>query len=368
MGKFVEKEALPPPVSTTGAVAWAKQNLFSSPLNTIMTLVTLYALWLVIPPVIDWAILSADFVGEDAKTACTSGGACWVFIGARFNFFIYGFYEVSEQYRVDICFLLLAIVVVPQFFDKVPGHVKKWLGIAGLTILPIAVTILLLGGMFGLPKVETHKWGGLMLTLVISYVGIIAALPFGVILALGRRSELPMIRMVCVTFIELWRGVPLISVLFMASVMLPLFLPEGWTFEKLLRALIGITMFQSAYMAEVIRGGLQAIPKGQFEAAASLGLGYWRSMGLIILPQALKLVIPGIVNTFIALFKDTTLVLIIGLLDVLAIVQSSIVDPKWGGVATEGYVFAAFCFFVFCFGMSRYSMALERKLHTGHKR
>lgn len=269
---------------------------------------------------------------------------------------------------MDLAFLLLAIVVMPQFFAQVSGQIKKWLGLAGLTVLPIIVGILLLGGAFGLNPVETHKWGGLMLTLVLSYVGIVAALPFGIVLALGRRSEMPMVKMVCVVFIELWRGVPLISVLFMASVMLPLFLPEGWDFEKLMRALIGITLFQSAYMAEVIRGGLQAIPKGQFEAAASLGLGYWRSMGLIILPQALKLVIPGIVNTFIALFKDTTLVLIIGLLDILATVQAMITDPAWRGVSTEGYIFAAFCFWVFCFGMSRYSQALERKLHTGHKR
>lgn len=367
MGKFVEKEALPPPVSTTGPIAWVRQRLFSSPMNAVLSLFTLYVLYEVVPPILNWAIFEANFLGEGPE-ACTGAGACWVFIKARFSFFIYGFYDVAERWRVDASFILLAIVLVPQFFSVVSANVKKWLGIAGLTVLPVIVGILLLGGMFGLPHVETHNWGGLMLTLVLSYVGIVAALPIGVILALGRRSEMPMVRMVCVAFIELWRGVPLISVLFMASVMLPLFLPEGWDFEKLLRALIGITMFQSAYMAEVIRGGLQAIPKGQFEAAASLGLGYWRSMGLIILPQALKLVIPGIVNTFIALFKDTTLVLIIGLLDLLATVQSAIVDPKWGGVATEGYVFAAFCFWIFCYGMSKYSQALERKLHTGHKR
>jgi len=367
MGKFVEKEALPPPVSTTGPIAWMRQNLFPTPLNAVMTLAALYLLIEVVPPIIDWAFLSANFIGTDGNS-CTGEGACWVFIFSRLNFFIYGFYPEMERWRVDIGFLLLAIVVVPQFFSQVSVQIKKWLGIFGLIGLPVVVGILLIGGTFGLAHVETHKWGGLMLTLVLSFVGIVAALPFGVILALGRRSEMPMVKMVCVAFIELWRGVPLISVLFMASVMLPLFLPEGWDFEKLLRALIGITMFQSAYMAEVIRGGLQAIPKGQFEAAAALGLGYWRSMGLIILPQALKLVIPGIVNTFIALFKDTTLVLIIGLLDVLATVQAMIVDPAWRGVSTEGYIFAAFCFWVFCFGMSRYSQALERKLHTGHKR
>ncbi|MDV7340251.1 amino acid ABC transporter permease [Terasakiella sp. A23] len=365
MGKYVEKEALPPPVSTTGPIAWVRQNLVSTPANTLMTLFALYLLWEFVPPLLNWVFFEANFAG-DGPEACTGAGACWVFVKSRLGFFTYGFYTEAERWRVDLSFLLLALVVVPQFIKNFPY--KAWIGVAGLTVLPVVVGILLLGGMFGLAHVETHQWGGLMLTLVLSYVGIVAALPFGVILALGRRSEMPTVRFVCVTFIELWRGVPLISVLFMASVMLPLFLPSGWDFEKLLRALIGITMFQSAYMAEVIRGGLQAIPKGQFEAAAALGLGYWRSMGLIILPQALKLVIPGIVNTFIALFKDTTLVLIIGLLDILATVQSSIVDPKWGGVATEGYIFAAFCFWVFCYGMSKYSQSLERKLHTGHKR
>ncbi|NVJ90506.1 MAG: amino acid ABC transporter permease [Methylocystaceae bacterium] len=365
MGKYVEKEALPPPVSTSGPIAWVRDNLFNSPLSTILSLLTIYLLWNIIPPIFSWAFFDANFAGDNVD-ACTGTGACWVFIKVRLNFFIYGFYAEAERWRVDLSFLLLAIAVVPQFFDKFPY--KMWLGVASVTLLPLIVGTLLIGGVLGLPPVETHQWGGLMLTLVLSYVGIVAALPFGVILALGRRSEMPTVRMVCVAFIELWRGVPLISVLFMASVMLPLFLPDGWDFQKLLRALIGITMFQSAYMAEVIRGGLQAIPKGQVEAAAALGLGYWRSMGLIVLPQALKLVIPGIVNTFIALFKDTTLVLIIGLLDILATVQSSIVDPAWRGVAAEGYVFAAFCFWVFCFGMSKYSQALERKLHTGHKR
>jgi general L-amino acid transport system permease protein len=199
-------------------------------------------------------------------------------------------------------------------------------------------------------------------------VGIVASLPVGIVLALGRRSQMPIVKSVCVIYIEFWRGVPLITVLFMSSVMLPLFFPEGTDFDKLLRAMIGIIMFQSAYMAEVVRGGLQAIPKGQYEAAAALGLSYWKSMSLIILPQALKLVIPGIVNTFIALFKDTTLVLIIGLFDLLAIIQQANSDSSWLGFDTEGYVFAASIFWVFCFSMSRYSIALEAKLHTGHKR
>lgn len=237
-----------------------------------------------------------------------------------------------------------------------------------LIIYPIMAYVLLHGGFFGLPVVETSKWGGLTLTLVLSLVGIVASLPLGILLALGRRSELPIIRSLCIAFIELWRGVPLITVLFMASVMLPLFLPEGTNFDKLLRALIGITLFEAAYLAEVVRSGLQAIPKGQYEAAKALGLNYWQSTGLIILPQALKMVIPGIVNTFISLFKDTSLVMIIGLFDLLNIVQIAAADPIWLGSQVEGFVFAAIVYWIFCFGMSRYSQYLERQLNTGHKR
>jgi len=357
----------PPPSTAIGPVRWIQENLLSSPLNVLLTLISVGLIWLVVPPLIDWALLSATFFGTSAED-CTGEGACWVFIGARFDFFIYGFYPDAERWRANVMFIMLAAVLLPQFVPGVPGAVRKWLGIFGLTLYPVITGVLLLGGVLGLPFIETGKWGGLMLTLVLSYVGIVAALPIGILLALGRRSGMPVIRTICVIFIELWRGVPLISVLFMASVMLPLFLPDGVNFDKLLRALIGIVMFQSAYMAEVIRGGLQGIPKGQYEAAAALGLGYWRSTGLIILPQALKMVIPGIVNTFIALFKDTTLVLIIGLFDILGAVQSAIVDPAWGRVAVEGYFFAAFCFWIFCFSMSRYSQGLERKLHTGHKR
>lgn len=356
---------LPPPSSAIGPIAWARQNLFSSPLNIILTLVGFYIIYILLVPALDWALFSADFIGDN-KNACTSDGACWVFVGARLNFFIYGFYPEAEYWRINILFALLAALIIPQLIENAPH--KGYLGWFFLIGFPLVSGILLLGGILGLEPVATDKWGGLMLTLVIAFVGIIAALPIGILLALGRRSDMPVIRMICIGFIELWRGVPLISVLFMASVMLPLFLPEGASFNKLLRALIGIIMFQSAYMAEVVRGGLQAIPKGQYEAAAALGLGYWKSTGLVILPQALKLVIPGIVNTFIALFKDTTLVLIIGLLDILASVQAAIIDPDWPNVSSEGFLFAAFVFWVFCFSMSRYSVNLERKLHTGHKR
>lgn len=353
-----------PPVSRLAPVHWIRQNLFSTWYNTLLTLAVGWLLVTSVVPVFDWLIFGATFSG-DGPGDCVGKGACWLFINQRLNFFIYGFYPDAEQWRVDIMFALLALSFVPQFIDRFPG--RTWFGLFGLTGLPLCGYILIPGGWFGLEPVDSSKWGGLMLTLVIAYVGIIASLPIGVLLALGRRSEMPIIRGLCIVFIEVWRAVPLITVLFMASVMLPLFLPEGMNFEKLLRALIGITLWQSAYMAEVIRGGLQAIPRGQYEAASALGLGYWRRMGLVILPQALKLVIPGIVNTFIALFKDTTLVLIIGLFDVLGAVQSTVTDPAWQNVATEGYVFVAFCFWVFCFGISRYSQNLERKLDTGHK-
>ncbi|MHA1599908.1 MAG: amino acid ABC transporter permease, partial [Alphaproteobacteria bacterium] len=249
----------------------------------------------------------------------------------------------------------------------VPGmRGKPWIGLFLLVGFPIIAFYLVVGGSFGLVDVETPLWGGMFLTLVISAVGIAASLPIGVFLALGRRSNMPVVRALCIGFIELWRGVPLITVLFMASVMFPLFLPEGMNFDKLIRALLGVMFFASAYMAEVIRGGLQALPKGQYEAAQALGLNFWKMTGLVILPQALKMVIPGIVNTFIGLFKDTTLVLIIGLFDFLGMVQLAGTNPNWLGFAIEGYVFTAFGFWIFCFSMSRYSQHLEKKLHTGH--
>lgn len=355
----------PPPPATTGVVGWLRENLFSSPLNTLMTMAGLYLVYMIVPPIVDWAILNANFLGT-TQNDCTAEGACWVFVKQRFDFFVYGFFPSDQQWRLDAMFILLALTFGPQFFESFPF--KKVLGIFALTGFPVIGYILISGGMFGLEAVPTGDWGGIALSLVLAYVGIVASLPIGVLLALGRRSDMPVIRTICVVFIEFWRAVPLISILFMSSVMLPLFLPEGMNFDKLLRALIGIIMFQSAYMAEVVRGGLQAIPRGQYEAASALGLSYWKSMRLIILPQALKMVIPGIVNTFIALFKDTTLVLIIGLLDILGAVNAAMGDPNWGNVRTEAYIFAAAFFWVFCFGMSRYSQKLEQKLHTGHKR
>ncbi|MBH3340963.1 amino acid ABC transporter permease [Pseudomonas mendocina] len=365
MQTHIFKPDLPPPSMSVGALGWLKANLFSNWFNTLLTLLALYLIWLVVPPLLQWAIFDANWVGS-TRADCTKEGACWVFIQQRFGQFMYGFYPGEQRWRVDATIWLAIVGAAPLFVPQMPR--KAFYGVAFLVIYPIIAWCLLHGGVFGLSVVPTSRWGGLMLTLVIAYVGITGALPLGILLALGRRSNLPAIKVICVTFIEFWRGVPLIIVLFMSSVMLPLFLPEGMSLDKLLRALVMVIFFEAAYIAEVVRGGMQAIPKGQYEAAAAMGLGYWRTMGLVILPQALKLVIPGIVNTFIALFKDTSLVIIIGLFDLLNSIKQATTDPAWLGMATEGYVFAALVFWIFCFGMSRYSMHLERKLDTGHKR
>ncbi|MBT5894960.1 MAG: amino acid ABC transporter permease [Rhodospirillaceae bacterium] len=339
-------------------IRWARANLFSTPLNTVLTLAALGLLYAALPPFVDWAILTADWQGE-TRADCTSGGACWVFIHARIDQFIYGFYPAMERWRVDAAFIVLIAAVTPLFLPMVRG--KGVIGVALVLLFPWVAVGFFSGGIFTLPAVETEKWGGLMLTLIVAGVGITASLPVGILLALGRQSSMPVIRTLCILFIELWRGVPLITVLFMAAVMLPLFLPDGMTLDKLLRALIGVSLFAGAYMAEVVRGGLQAIPRGQYEAAAALGLGYWRTMGFVILPQALRHVIPGLINTVIALFKDTTLVLIIGMFDFLGIIQAALTDPDWLGFALEGYVFAALVYWVICFSLSRLSLAVERR-------
>ena len=358
-------ESLAPPVSGIGILAWLRQNLFSTWYNTLLTLLCIWFLWEVVPPLVRWALLDADFIGT-SREDCISGGACWVFIKARFWQFMYGFYPVDQRWRVNTAFLILILALVPLFVPQVRHKLALAAGI--LVLYPIVAYCLFHGGVLGLPVVPTALWGGLFLTLVIAGVGIVASLPLGILFALGRRSDMPVVRAVCITFIEVMRGVPLITILFMASVMLPLFLPEGVNFDKLLRALVGVALFAAAYMAEVVRGGLQAIPNGQYEAAKALGLSYWKIMGLIVLPQALRIVIPGIVNTFIGLFKDTTLVLIIGLFDLLGMVQAALTDAAWLGFALEGYVFAGFMFWIFCFAMSRYSMRLERRLSAGERR
>jgi len=360
-------KTLVPPVKSISIFNWLHKNLFSNYFDTLITLIILFLLYQFLPPLTNWLFIDAIWSGDNRNACDKEGaGACWAFINYRFPQFMYGFYPENLYWRPNLTGLLLVVLTVPLFIDRF--RYKYYLSGFILLAYPYIAYVLLHGGSYGLEVVETAKWGGLMLTLVLAAVGMLAALPFGIILALGRQSEMPVVKSVCIVFIEFWRGVPLITVLFMSSVMLPLFFPEGTDFDKLLRAMIGISLFQSAYIAEVVRGGLQAIPSGQYEAAKALGLNYWKTMGLIILPQALKTVIPGIVNTFIALFKDTTLVLIIGLFDLLSIIQQANSDSNWLGFDTEGYVFAAAVFWLFCFAMSRYSIALENKLNTGYKK
>jgi general L-amino acid transport system permease protein len=354
----------------TTRIDWLKANLFSSWGNTALTLLSLAIMWVVVTRILDWAVFSAVFAGEDGAACNKPGaGACWPFIAHKLGLFMYGRYPEAERWRINLTYVLALAGLVPLMIPKVPG--KLWLSIYLIIVFPIVGFVLVTGGILWLPHVPTELWGGLFLTLVVASVGIAASFPIGILLALGRRSELPIVRWVSIGFIEFVRGVPLVTVLFMASVMLPLFLPPDVTFDKLLRALIGVALFSAAYLAEVIRGGLQAIPRGQYEAADALGLSYVQKMGLIVLPQALKLVIPGIVNSFISLFKDTSLVLIIGLFDLLGIVQQSVAsDAKWfsAQTAATGYVFAGAIFWIFCFGMSRYSAFLERRLASGNRR
>lgn len=363
-----EHPDLPPPTLEVGLLGWLRKNLFSNWSDTAMTIVALLALAWLVPPLFDWLFFDAVWSGSGSKDCLTSpDAACWAYVTSRLNLFIYGFFPAELYWRVDLAAILLVVPVVMIMFERMPY--RNYLGMYLLLGYPLIAFLLLHGGILGLSVVETRLWGGLMLTLVIALTGIVASLPIGVVLALGRRSNMPVISRICIVFIEFWRGVPLITVLFMASVMFPLFLPEGVTFNELLRALIGVALFSSAYMAEVVRGGLQAIPKGQYEAADAMGLGYWQATRLIILPQALKIVIPGIVNTFIGLFKDTTLVSIIGLYDYLNAVQSGNTDSNWlaPNVPYTGYVFAAAIYWAFCYSMSRYSQFTERKLDTGHR-
>ncbi|BCP53404.1 hypothetical protein K32_20210 [Kaistia sp. 32K] len=437
---FVRRALIEPqaaPRSTVGITGWMRQNLFSSPLNSIMTILILtFIVWMV-TPFIRFTLINAVWEGADRSVCATATGACWAYVKAYLPQFIYGRYPIAERWRVDIVFLLLVIGLVPLLIPRVPfkrlnalfligvfpiiafilltgGHVRltgslipssvmapgplrfavqyalvSALILGGLALFArlagrpfygsgttaavilgyIAVVLFLVGLDFGLVPVETANWGGLLVTLVVAITGMVAALPLGILLTLGRRSNMPVVKLASTIFIEVWRGVPLITVLFMASVMLPLFLPDGVSFDKLLRALIGVALFQAAYMAETIRGGLQAIPRGQYEGAMALGLGYWQMMQKIVLPQALRIVIPGIVGSFISLFKDTTLVIIIGLYDFLGQIQASANDVKWASPVTglTGYIFAAMVFWAFCFSMSRYAAFTERRLDRGRR-
>ena len=447
---FVRTETLQQqaaPLSVAGPFAWVRNNLFSSPLNTALTLICLYVVVTSVPDLGRFYFTDAVWSGTN-RDACLADkvgrpvGACWAYVADRFQYFIYGSYPVSQRWRVNIVFLMFALAVVWMLWDRAP--LKKLGAFFFFVVMPLGAYVLLVGGAgaegvlrtvimitlalaalylvlsfvpglarfwtpapllevemaatplqrfqspkrlillslvvfglialladtAGLPRADTGLWGGIMVTFLIAAVGIVFSLPLGVMLALGRRSRLPIIQLLSVIFIEFVRGVPLITVLFMANTMLPLFVPQEWSPDRLLRPLIGVALFAAAYMAEVIRGGLQAIPKGQYEGAMSLGLGYWQMMRLIILPQALRIVIPGIVNTFIGLFKDTTLVTVVGIFDFLRTIEATLVDPTWATPTTRatGYAFAAVFYFLCCWGMSRYSIAVEKRLAAGQKR
>ena len=337
------------------------KNLNSSNINAILSLIVIFILIKYVPSLLNWFFFDANFLGS-TKEDCTGDGACWVFIRVWLNRFMYGMYPDAEQWRINISFLVLFISIGSIFI--LSDRFKKYVILFLLFIFPVIALNLISGGIFGLKWIETGAWGGLSLTFIVSAFALIFCFPIGVFLALGRRSDLPAVRYSSIGFIELWRGVPLITVLFMSAVMFPMFLPDGTYMDKLMRVIIAITLFEAAYMAEVVRGGLQALPRGQYDAAKSLGMGYWRMHFLIIMPQALKLVIPGIANTFLALVKDTPLIFVVGLLELAGMIGLAKTNPKWLGMATEGYVFAALVFWVICFSMSRYSQNLEKKLST----
>ncbi len=360
-------EPEPPPVASTDALRRTRARLFGGALNTTLTLVIAVIIALLVWPTVKFLFIDAVWTGSSRvdclpETVGREVGACWPFVKAKFTQFMYGFYPESEQWRVNLTYALGAILLVPLLIPSAPF--KGLNAVVFFGAFPVIAFFLLTGGVFGLPHVETRVWGGLLVTLVISFTGIILSLPLGILLALGRRSEFPIVRTFCIIFIEFWRGVPLITVLFFATYMLPFFLPTNWRIDGLARVLIGVVLFAGAYMAEVVRGGLQAIPRGQFEGAMALGLGYWRMMGLVILPQALRLVIPGIVNSFISLFKDTTLVLIVAIFDLLGQLRAAFADPSWATPVTlfTGFAFAGIIYFVVSFGMSRYALFVERRL------
>jgi len=357
-------ETMAPPANSTGPIAWVKERLFSSPLNAILTILAVWLVIMALPPLIEWGLIKASFTASTSQECRAGGGACWAFIGKKYRLMLFGLYPYDEQWRPLIAAIILIAMIIMSCMQRFWNKSLLYIWVGGL----VTVSILMWGGIFGLKYVEDTLWGGLPLTLILATFGIAIAFPFGVALALGRRSKMPAIKTLCVLYIELIRGVPLISMLFMSSVMLPLFLPEGFSIDKLLRAQIAIILFAAAYLAEVVRGGLQAIPKGQYEGADSLGLSFYQKSRLIILPQALKIVIPPLVSLFIAVFKDTSLVVIIGIYDLMQSTKVSLTDAAWRGFSIEAYIFVSLIYFVFCYGMSKYSQNLEKRLATGHKR
>jgi general L-amino acid transport system permease protein len=349
-----------PPVASAGVLGWIRRNLFNGWLNTILTVLVLALLVKTIPPLFKWALWDSFWLPSGA--GCKDGsGACWSIVTGNLRFIIFGFYPHDLQWRP---LLAMIILVALLFYSRNRNHWRTVLGWAWLTGLVI-MGLLLRGGLLGMPVVESTQWGGLPLTLLLAIFGLTAAYPLGVVLALGRASRMKAVKTLCIIYIELIRGVPLISLLFMSSVVFPLFLPEGVTLNKILRAQVAIILFTAAYIAEVVRGGLQAIPRGQYEAAESMGLNYYQTMRLIVLPQALKIVIPPTVSILISAFKDTSLVVIIALYDLLKTTKSVLSDPRWMAFSAEAYIFLALIYLSCCYFMSNYSRRLERELDTG---
>ncbi len=422
---FVRDTMLPqqvPPSSQIGAVRWLRENLISTPLNVVLTLLSIYMVYWIAVHVGPWllnSVWNARSLAECRQILAGESGACFAVIKDRWHQLLFGFYPSPLYWRPILAMALMLVAIAPILFDRLPRKliwfsavypfVAFWLLWGGSIWLPLAVmagfavgyaVFRLLAGVssaaaviagvaagvlwwlwgmgpvwtalqgvipLGLEEVPSRWFGGFMLSIIIGVTGIALSLPLGIMLALGRKSDMPLIKMTCVAFIEFIRGVPLITLLFTASLLLNYFLPPGTNFDIILRVIIMVTLFAAAYMAEVIRGGLAALPRGQYEAADALGLDYWKAQRLIIMPQALKISIPGIVNTFIGLFKDTTLVVFIGLLDPIGLSNAIRADTNWNGIYWELFIFIGVCFFIFCFGMSRYSMYLERRLKTDHR-
>jgi general L-amino acid transport system permease protein len=361
------------PALSVGWLGWVRANLFSSWLNSLVTIALAYFIVKYAIGFVDWAFVHAiwsvpnDAAGRPDTSSCRDNkglGACWAVINEKHRFMLFGTYPYEQHWRpAVVCVLFVGLYIVSAM-----RRFWRWeLALIWAAMLTV-IAVLMWGGMLGMPYVPQERWGGLPITLILATFGLAFAFPLAILVALGRRSKLPAIKALCVLYVELIRGVPLISLLFMASVMFPLFLPEGVNIDKLLRAQIAIILFAGAYLAEVVRGGLQALSKGQYEAADALGLSYWQKTGFIILPQALRLVIPPLVNTFIGFFKDTSLVLIIGIFDLLTAGKTAIIEPMWQGFAVEVYVTIGLIYFIFCFAMSQYSAKLESELNHGRRR
>jgi general L-amino acid transport system permease protein len=356
------RQPLPPPIRSAGIVGWIRENLFSGWINTVITLILLWVVFQILTFVINWAFIDAVWIGGSAESCSDQDGACWAFVTDRWRLFVYGLYPREILWRVNTVYLL-AIILITTFVFSFGKYTKRF-RISTIIVFPVATIIFLFGGIFGMRPVSTESLGGLLLTLVVASTGILGAMPLGLLLALGRTSELTVIRWICIVFIEFWRGIPLIVAIVLFVALLPIFIPDGGKIDVIIRIFIAFAAFNSAYMAEVFRGGLQSIPAGQFEAANSIGLSYWQMMIYIILPQAIKNAVPALVNTCISIFKETTLIMLVGFSDFLGIIHMSLEDPKWLGppqIFASAYIFAALVFFVFTFGMSRYSVRLENR-------